>query len=714
MAMIDVPRTDRRLVNLPDVRTYRDNPGERWGVLADTAGKSFGGVADGLDAIGRIQAARARAAEADARRAEMEREEKASLLASRYRAHSRNGWNGYLERDAHGNEVRVKGAGEKTYGDYGDGETPLGDIERIDESFRERDDYRGMDAATREAFERKIAPVRDEMMQLAQRKAFSDRVAKGKAAFDEKVREWGQEVETTFGLDDSAYASASEQNSIREAVATFGYGEVANAAELDGMKSVSVEDVRFANDPTGAKARRLRQLVDAKQKVYDRAYFDALCASAAGCRALGGLTPEQCAAKAAEFAAGMGETEAERADLAGKAEKARLHMLSVQADARAESVRANRHESARRQDEFYKGGPAPSAFPAFLDSEAEAAEKAGDFEAAVEFRRRSARIGEELEKSARAAEHDALQDAMRREEIELYRGGREPTLEEKRAFDVRWQRVLEERDAKAALARAKSASGLSGDIAERDRRAFREELERNYDKLMWMRIAEQDLRAKGDVEGADNLLHDIDYEFGLMRAGRRLSPSAVESFRKELARVPGSEEAVLLRMFDRAFDMVLDEDGDGTVSASEVRAFGKSGDEFEPDWAKGDTFDARTRLRLRGEFAARMAALPPKINRREAAETVLKEFRTRYVQGKAEDSISYLSTLVTDMVTAEDKRYMGVRARRAAAADRAEAERARRAERVYATPEAAARLDAEERAGQAGGFGFIGTEPWNL
>lgn len=691
MAMLEVPRTDRRLVNVPDVRMFRDNPGERWGVAADTAGKALGGLADGLDAL-------SRAARLKLRIQEQDRENEASLMASRYRAHSRNGWNGYMDRDANGNEVRVKGARDKTFEDYGPGQTTLSDIEAIDASFREREDFKKMDAATREAFERKILPCRDEMMQLAQQKAYADRVAKGKADFDEKVREWGEEVETTFGGDDAAYDSASDQNAIREAIATFGYGEVANAAELDGMPRVSVEDVRFANDPTGARADRLRKLVAAKRKVYDLRYFDALCASAAGGRTLGKLSPEACAAKAAAFAAEVGETEAERAALAAKAEKAGLHLEAVKEEARKAAVRENRQESMRRQSEFWKGSPAASAMPGFFDGEAEMAERAGDYSSAVEFRQRAARMRDAIEKSAREARESALEDRMRREELELYRDGRRPTEEERREFEVRWQKILEERDAKAALSHAKRASEATGEIESRTRRERQEELARNYDRLRWMLIREQDLRAnKGREEEANLLMMDINYEFAALKKEYGLSAADAESFARELARAAGGDDAAISRLFDEAFDMTLDEDGDGAVTASELRAFGKSGDKFEPKWAKGDKMDARTRLRLRGEFLSRISSLPPGVDRREAAKEVLKEFEARYVKGRFDDAIAYMSGLFTDVDAAIRARYREVRLARDEAAEKAELARRTRAGGLYTTPEALEVREEQER-----------------
>lgn len=711
MAIVSVPRTDRRLVNVPEVRTFRDNPGERWGVLADTARNVFGGAADGIDAIGRARLAadaRARSAEArakaDERARSAESDETASLLASRYRAHARQGWNGYLTRDADGNEVRVPGAGEKTYADYADGESTLSDIEAIDAAFREREDYRAMDAATREAFERKIAPARDEMMQLAQRKAYADRVAKGKAEFDERVQEWALEVETTFGGDDAAYDAASEQCSVREAIATFGRGEVANAAELDAKGSVSVEDVRFANDPTGAKQRRLAQLVEAKRGVYDRRYFDTLVSAGSAGQAVGSLKPEDCIEKAAKFAAGMAKTDAEKAALLQKVDKARIVLAAVRAEERGAAIRENREESAKRQDEFYKGIPEASAFPAFLDSEADAAEKAGDYARATDFREKSARMRAAVERSGREAIASGLEERRRREEIELYRDGRQPTLEEKREFDVRWQRIYEKSDAKSALAHAKNASGLSDAMDVARRRAREEELARNNDRLEWMLIREQSLRASGRASEANELRQDIGFEFAALKAECGISASDVKSFEREFAAGRDADSAALVRLFDDAFEMTLDEDDSGDVSASEMRAFRDSGDSYEPKWAKGDSFDARTRLRLRREYLFQIASLPPDIDRREAAKAVLKQFEARYVKGRYEDQISYMADLFTDLRTGVRRRYADVRASRASEAARRESERRRSAESVYATPEAAEKLDRGSGAEDASGI----------
>ncbi len=222
------------------------------------------------------------------------------------------------------------------------------------------------------------------------------------------------------------------------------------------------------------------------------------------------------------------------------------------------------------------------------------------------------------------------------------------------------------------------------------------------------------MRAKGRTAEANLLLMDVNYEFAALKAEHGITAEDAKSFERELSRQPGGEDAALLRLFDESFDMTLDEDGDGAVTASELRAFGKSGDEFEPKWAKGDRIDARNRLRLRGEYVARLSSLPPGIDRRAAAKEVLKQFQARYTQGRFEDAISYMSEIFTDMQMGAEVQYAAVRKGRADAASRAERERRRRAEGVYATPEAAAKLDREERGDAASFFEPYGAEPWNV
>jgi len=366
-------------------------------------------------------------------------------------------------------------------------------------------------------------------------------------------------------------------------------------------------------------------------------------------------------------------------------------------DGRVPTEEEKREFFVKWQNLFEKAGYAKSA--------AQMAERASGRTAAIE------------EEKAKAASRQ-MDDEFDLEWTDLHRDGRVPTEEERRQFFVRWQDRFEKAGyAKPASQMAERASGRTAAIEAEKARAMRLLMDRNHEDLEWMLIREQSLRARGMAAQANVLRNDIGYRMAELETSRGISASDLKSFRREFSAVMDPDSAVLVRMFDEKFGMDLDTDGSGDVSAAEVREFRDSGEDFRPEWAKGDEFDAKTRLRLRREFIGQLGALPPTIDRKEAAEAVLKRFETRYVKMDFERRIGYMAELFADVRTANAEAYGRILSRRNDAAKKAaaaaDAERKRKAEGVYATPEALEKMRREspwdytqEQPLQGIGFGF--------
>lgn len=118
--------------------------------------------------------------------------------------------NGYITKDAAGNDVQVKGMAQKTFADYPDGESPLTDLAKAEEAFRNSATYLNMDTLTRNKFERMMGIPRAEIQRTVSGLYDRNAAAKDKFQDDLDLSTEDDKLATNFYGDDATFEAALE------------------------------------------------------------------------------------------------------------------------------------------------------------------------------------------------------------------------------------------------------------------------------------------------------------------------------------------------------------------------------------------------------------------------------------------------------------------------------------------------------------------------